>query len=350
MDISCVNLQELDRQIEDYCEKNSIFGVLRVALKGNTVFQKSMGLADFEAKRPFDENSMFTFYSMSKPFCVMGLLKLYDRGLVDIDRHPSAYLPEAEGLDGRVTIRQMLHHISGLPDFAQNTEFASKHKPGYARYAREHLKMLAGYPQYFAPGTDGKYENVNMILSALIIENISGLSYAEYMKKEVFQPLGMKNAVVDNEDLYIPNRVQGYECSDGKIKPVGKCHDWLLGAGDIVGTADDAYALRRAIKDGLLLKAETWREALTPSPINRMGMGCYVTDWHGKRRITHNGGHTGFRLLHIYLPDDDFDMLFMSNSGYGNARADLSEIVYSAFYGKTEDKSDSIEMDKGYIK
>ena len=88
---------------------------------------------------------------------------------------------------------------------------------------------------------------------------------------------------------------------------------------------------------------------LTPSPLNQMGMGCTISNWHGKYRITHNGGHTGFRTLHIQLPEDDFDIIFLSNSGFGEARGDISEMVYQHFYGSTTETAQSIEMDKGYI-
>ena len=127
----------------------------------------------------------------------------------------------------------------------------------------------------------------------------------------------------------------------------------MFGAGDIVGTLDDVYCLNKAIKHRLLLKDETWKEVLSPSPINNMGMGCTVSDWHGKQRITHNGGHLGFRTLHIQLPEDDFDLIFLSNSGFGDARWDISEMVYRAFYGDEdtigESTGETVEMDKGYI-
>jgi CubicO group peptidase (beta-lactamase class C family) len=293
---------------------------------------------------------MFTFYSLSKPFCVIGLMKLKDKGLVDIDAHPSRYVPEMKGFDKRVTIKQMLHHISGLPDFEQNTDFAQKYAPGYARYAREHLTYLADYPQYFAPGTNEKYANVNMVVCALIIENVTSLSYAEYMKKEVFEPLGMRSAVVDNENLIIKDRVEGYELINCVIAKCEKSHNWLLGAGDIVGTVDDVYALNKAIKHRLMLKESTWQEILTPSPLNNMGMGCAVFKWHGKRRITHNGGHKGFRTMHVQLPEDDLDIIFLSNSGYGEAREHLAEMIYSAFYGDNQTAEKTAQkMDMGYI-
>lgn len=349
MDLKYFNKNLLDEKVEKYCSENQIFGSMRVTIKDKIVYEKSVGYADIEKKIPFDKNSAFSFYSLSKPFCVIGLLLLKDKGLVDLTAHPSKYLSEAKGFDERVTIYDMLRHISGLPDFEQIKEFAEKFAPGYAHKTREHMLELVKYPQFFEPGTNGMYANINMIIPALIIENLTGMPYAEYMKKEVFDPLGMQTAVVDDEKKIIKNRVQGYEILDGKVVAVNKSHDWLIGAGDIVGTIDDVYKLNLAIKHKKLLKEETWQDVLTPSPINSFGMGCTVFNWHDKLRVTHNGGHTGFRTLHVQLLEDDFDFIFLSNSGYGDARAYLVELMHDAFYGGGMIGGLEKEMDKGYI-
>lgn len=343
------SLKNLDIKLKEYCQFQKISGVLRVTVKEKIEYQTSFGYANDQNKTEFTDHSMVTFYSMSKPFCAMGLLKLKDAGLIDLDSHPKKYLPEANGFDERITIRHLLHHVSGLPDFEQNVEFCSRYKPGTADKLREHLKLLMAYPSYFAPNTNSMYANVNFVIPALIIENVTGLAYSTYMEKEIFQPLGMKNAVVDNEKLFIKNRVQGYALKDGVRIPVEKSFNWLLGAGDIVGTVDDAYCLNTAYKNRLLLNEGTWDEILTPSPLNQMGLGNIILTWHGKRRINHNGGHHGFRTLHVYLPEDDFDIILLLNSGYGNARNDIAEIVYQAFYDNDRACGVCIEMDKGYV-
>lgn len=341
--------RKFTQRIGDYCREKHIWGVLRVTRRGEILHEQSVGFADRERGLPFDGNSMFTFYSLSKPFCAIGLMKLRDRGLVELDVHPCRYVPEAAGFDSRVTVRQLLHHTSGLPDFEQTGDFAKKYAPGYGKYIREHLKLLSRYPQYFAPGTGSMYANVNFVLCALIIENVTGMAYGDYMKTEVFEPLGMKTAVVDREELRIPNRVEGYALVDGAPARIEKSHDWLLGAGDIVGTVEDVYCLNKAIKNRLLLSEESWKLILTPSGVNDKGMGCTLSRWHGKHRITHNGGHLGFRTLHIQLPEDDFDIIFLSNSGFGNAREELSEMIFEAFCDGTAPKGKMIEMDTGYI-
>ena len=348
--ISGEKITALREALNVYCKKERIFGVLRITQDDKILLEQNFGYADLEAKRPFTKDSLFSLYSLSKPFCVLGLMKLCDKGLVDLDAHPSRYIPEAKELDARVTIRHALHHMSGLPDFEQSKEFAAAYRPGTPARIREHLRLISAYPQYFAPGTETRYTNINIVLAALIIENISGLSYEAYMQKEIFEPLGMKHALVDNAHLSHSDRVTGYELSDGEPKKIARATDWMLGAGDLLGTADDVYALRNAIKNNLLINKGFWQEVLTAAPINDFGMGCRVMPWHEKKCITHNGGHLGFRTLHKYLPDEDFDLIFLSNSGYGSAREDLGEMIFSAFFEEEKDaKNAKIEMDKGYI-
>lgn len=342
-------VEKMDDFIKKHYEENKNSGCLRITKNDEIIYERSIGYADIENKIEFAKNSVFTYYSLTKPFSAIGLLKLKDKNLVDIDAHPSEYVLEAMGFDKNLTVRQMLHHISGLPDFVQTAKFQERYRTGLSWQMREHLKELADYPMVFSPGTEGMYANVNFIVIALIIENVSGMKYPDYMKKEVFEPLGMVTAKIDEENTSVAGRVKGYEVYDGRIQPVDRDQNWMFGAGDIIGTVDDVYCLNKAIKHKLLLKPETWEEVLTPSELNCMGMGCCVTDWHGKKRITHNGGSRGFRTLHIQLPDDDFDIIYLSNSGWGDARNDYAEAIYNAYYGEDSSVGKRVVMDNGYI-
>lgn len=341
--------QKMDAFIAEYYEKTGISASLRVTCRDEVILERFIGFADRERGIALKADSVFTLYSLSKPFCALGLLRLHDEGKVNIDLHPGEYVPEARGFDRRVTIRHLLHHVSGLPDFSQTTAFSQKYPPALPGEIREQMRLLTGYPQYFEPGTRGMYANINFILCALMIENISGMPYAEYMLSAVFRPLNMPCAQVDRAGLPVPERVQGYQMEGETIAPVSRALGWMMGAGDIIGTLDDVYCLNRAIKHRLLLRSETWAQVLTPSPINRMGMGCTVTEWHGKTRITHNGGHRGFRTLHIQLPGDDFDVILLSNCGWGDARNDFAEAIHAAYYGGDAAPGERVRMDTGYI-
>ena len=187
----------LKQKIAAYCTEHQIMGMLRVTRSDRILYTQSMGFADREARVPFGDDSMFTLYSLSKPFCAVGLLRLYDRGDVSLDVHPSVYVEEAAGFDARLTVRHLLHHVSGLPDFEQDRAFAMAHPSGEAQIVREQLPLLAALPQHFAPGEAAMYANVNFVLTALIIESVSGMAYADYMKGRIlrFKRLCMRTAL-----------------------------------------------------------------------------------------------------------------------------------------------------------
>ena len=341
--------EQLTAAIDEYCREHHTFGSLRITQNDEILYKHTMGYANLETKKAFDDESMFTLYSLSKPFCAMGLLRLMERGLVDLECHPSRYLPEAEGFDERVTLRQMLQHVSGLPDFYLCGEFDEPYPLHDPDEMRRQVKRLTSVPSLFAPGTQAQYANINYYLPALIIENVTDTPYEDYMRAEVFDPLEMPHAIVERRPIEIPNRVQGYALVDGLPVPTEKSFEWMLGAGDVVATVDDVYCLHHAVRDRLLLKDDTWDQVLTPSPLNAMGLGCTIKAWHNKLRITHNGGHTGFRTYHIHILQDDLDIILLSNSGYGQARNDLAEILYDFCYHDGSEAGEQNEMDKGYI-
>ena len=340
---------KIDHFIDRYCEQYHYSGVLRITHRDQVLYERSMGYADWEKKIPMDLNCHFTMYSLSKPFCAIGLLLLVDQGLVSLDAHPAVYVPEAAGFDSRVTIRNMLLHSSGMPDFGKYMRELDIPNTNWYGKARELVLADAKFPQEFVPGTNTQYANINFTLAALVIENVTGMDYADYMRERVFEPLGMLNTLVDRPGLNIADRAVGHDYSGDRILRKDCDVSWMLGAGDVLSTVDDVYQLNLAIKHQKLLKPDTWQQVLTPSPLSQFGFGCSVTQWHGKKRITHNGGHQGFRTLHIQLPEDDFDIILLSNCGFGDSRNTISEAIYAAFYGEDGSGTQTVEMDAGYI-
>ncbi len=343
-------INEMDCFLEEYYKNNKNSGCLRVTLKDEVIYEKFIGYADIENKVEFTNKSMFTLYSLSKPFCAIGLMKLKDKGLIDINRHPGVYLNEAKGFPDELTIKHLLQHVSGVPDFDNDTDFMEKYEGETSEQLRNNLLLLTKENMLFAPGTKHNYTNTNFIICALIIESVSGMEYAEYMKKEVFEPLGMQDTYIYSKKLGSNGLVKGYEMTENGIAPIERAKEWILGGADVVSTIDDVYCLNKAIKNKLLLSSESWDEILTPNPLNSMGLGCRINEWHGKERIVHNGGWYGFRTMHVQLPKYDFDIILLLNSGWGYPREDIIEAVHNAYYGNNALKSDELKMDEGYIK
>lgn len=341
--------QKLDAFLNRYCELYRFSGILRVTHQDEILYEKCIGFADIEHQIPITPQSVFTLYSLSKPFCAIGLLHLVDQGLVDLDAHPGQYVPEAKNFDSRVTLRHILHHAGGLPDF---TAYDNEVRATYLSVPfdlRKIIALLAQKPLRFVPGTSMEYANINFALPALIIENVTGRPYADYMREEVFLPLGMKTAVVDDRHRLIPHRVRGYEISGEEWIDPGRDMELMFGAGDIVAGAEDVYCLNLAIKQKKLLRPETWQQVLTPAfENNPFGMGCAIVEHGGRRLVQHNGGHLGFRTLHQQYLEEDFDIILLSNCGFGNSRSTISDAVFAAFFGE-EKSCFRVKMDAGYI-
>ncbi len=340
-------LTQFHQFLEEFGKTHFLSGTLQLRYKEELIFHRNFGMADYENQIPFSDDSVFSYYSISKPFCAIGIMKQWDKGLVELDAHPGRYVPEAKALHPAVTIRHLLQHTSGIADFEQTEAFRTKYVHGPYENLREHLACISTYPTQFEPGTGGFYANINYCLISLILESVTGMDYGMYMREEVFSPLGLTTAQIDVFGLAVANRVRGYAEAQGKRIPVEKSYDWMRGAGDVIGTAADLYCLNPAIKHRTLLSDAAWKNILTPSPVNGFGFGCTVFPWHSRTCIRHNGGHKGFRTLHFQVAEDDLDLIWLSNFTGCDIRSALIEAVGSCFYENADTVNAS--MDKGYI-
>lgn len=274
-------------------------------------------------------------------------MRLVDQGRASLDDHPGKYVEEAKKLHPAITMRMLLNHTSGLPDFSQSEEYL-KIRYTYPVDIRAMIDCIASLPMNAEPGTTVRYINAGFFLTSVVTESIAGLPWREYIEKEVFQPLGMEHSGIDQVPLILPDRAAGYDFSGMDIvQPPHLFADWMMGAGAGYATVDDVYQLHTAVRDRLLVSETAWKEILTPSG-GAFGLGCSVSSWHGKLRYQHNGGFTGFRTLHVHLPEDDFDIILLSNMGFGNARTAFSEAIHALYYEGETAASDQPRMDAGY--
>lgn len=341
--------QRLDQWIDRYCLQFPFSGSLQVTKNDQILLRRDIGLANRELSVPIGPDTRFRLYSMTKPFCALGLLQLHEQGLVSLDDHPGKYLPQAKTLHPGITLRRLMDHSSGLPDFSQSPDFRLLQYQRPVDVAAL-LRCITEMPMNFAPGTATNYTNVGFFLISMVVEAVSGISWAQYTENEVFAPLGMGHTVIDTASRLVPNRAAGYDV-DGLafVSAPYLCIDWMKGAGAAIGTVSDVYRLHLAAQNRTFLRPETWDMVFTPSA-GVYGLGCSVTRWHGKLRYTHNGGHFGFRTLHIHLPEENFDIILLSNTGFGNARTAFSEAIYQLYFGEGDAADAQPAMDPGFAR
>ncbi|MBE6966498.1 MAG: beta-lactamase family protein [Ruminococcaceae bacterium] len=338
--------KRLNTWLTEYEKNTSFSGSVQVISKGEVIFKKHIGYTDRERKIAIDDDTRFRFYSLTKPFVAIGIMKLYEEGMISLSAHPGEYIECARELDTRITIEMLLKHISGLPEIADADKLQKKEEFDLSA----EVQKLSGIPLNFEPGTQVEYLNTNFIIPSLILEKFHKMPLCKYFEELLFPTLGMQTALCDTGESKIENLATGYEKSEsGEIVPADYVNMKLMsGAGFAVGKLSDAVCLYDIIKNNKFLKPETWQKIFTVSDVGDFGAGCIVFEWNGKRTYQHNGGFLGFRTIHRYLPEADFDIIVLSNVGFVDGRIEICEKIHEIYFGESRNNNNP-EMDKGFI-
>ena len=321
-------------------------GQVLVARYGTIVFEKYAGTLHIPGTDSITDSTSLHIASVSKTFTAMAVLKLVEEGHCRLDDEFSKYFPRFN-YPG-VTIRSLLNHRSGLPNYTHFLDNMGwdKNRP---ISNEELLDFLVGQKDSLAdiapPNTRFAYCNTNYALLALLIEQVSGLRYPEYLQRNFFEPLGMKHTFV-----YQPadsNRVAPSYNWKGKLEPLNYM-DRVYGDKNIYTTVRDLLTWDRALSSNLLFGAETIREAYTPYSNERPGIKNYGLGWRmlnypdGKRIIYHNGWWHGSNASFIRLVNDSATIIVIGNKftrAVYNARV-LAELFGNYFGTGEEEESE----------
>ncbi|WP_410638456.1 serine hydrolase domain-containing protein [Amycolatopsis sp. lyj-346] len=285
-------------------------------------------------------NGRFRIGSNTKTFVATVVLQLVAEGKVGLDAPAAGYLP-GFGLDRRITVRMLLQHTSGvfshtgdhydgttlpgLPSTGQewvDNRFRT-YRPG------ELARFSLARPALFTPGTDWNYSNTNYTLAALLIEHVTGHSYAEEVRRRLLDPLKLRGTVVPGTSPEIPGpHAHGYyhyqNAGQWPTVDVTRQNPSLLfGAGDMISTTQDLQTFFSALMGGRLLPAGLLAEMRTPHPKSGYGLGLFVADAGcGVTVLRHNGSTIGYGAL-MYSTPDGRTTLTASLTG-GDAETDLA--------------------------
>ncbi|MGW1196860.1 serine hydrolase domain-containing protein [Streptomyces sp. NPDC002536] len=277
-----------------------------------------------EAAKP-SVDGQFWVGSTTKTFVATLVLQLVADGTIGLDAPVAEHLPRF-GLDRRVTVRMLLQHTSGVynctgefgPDgtFVPGIPSVGKEwvENRFHTYQPEELVRFAlSKPARFEPGTGQGYSNTNYTLAVLLIEKLTGRSYAEEMQRRILRPLGLSGTVVPGTTPEIPGpHAHGYyryeDAGQWKVVDVARQNlSLLVGAGDMISTTRDLHTFFSALLGGRLLPAPLLAEMRTPHGEIGYGLGLFVQDLGpdcGGTIVHHNGGAPGgYGALMIGTPD-----------------------------------------------
>ncbi|MER5423364.1 serine hydrolase domain-containing protein [Streptosporangium roseum] len=313
---------ELQKAIEEIVDSGLTGVTLRVHdERGEWV--GSAGEAELGGTAKPPTNGHVRIGSVTKTFTATVVLQLVAEGKIGLDTPADDYLPEF-GLDRRITVRMLLQHTSGVFNFTGEYYEDGTFAPGIAwggqewvdnrfkTYRPEELVRLAlSKPARFEPGTDWSYANTNYVLARLLIEKVTGRSYAEEMQRLILGPLGLSGTVAPTtrSEISEPHAHAYYRYEDaGREKTVDVTRQnpsWISSGGDMISTTQDLHTFISALVGGKLLPAPLLAEMCTPHPKIGYGLGVFVQDAgeNGGTVITHNGGHGGHAALMYSTPD-----------------------------------------------
>ncbi|MCX6544386.1 MAG: serine hydrolase [Acidobacteria bacterium] len=296
-------------------------GATAIVMKdGRVVLRKAYGLANVELQVPMRPESVLALASLSKQFTAAAILKLAEEGRLSLGDDISRFLPHYPTHGINITIEHLLTHTSGLNALSETSDLraVTVQEGKLIDVLGDWVKDL---PQDAAPGERWAYSNWGYNLLGAIIEQVSGQSYADYLRQRIFEPLGMTHTYYADRRQIIPLRATGYDAQTDAVFNVLPSRSRIFhpsGAGGLLSTIDDLARWDEALYGDRILSAASRARMFTPFRLNdgnstRYGYGWDIGDDDGRRVQEHAGGTTGFVSYIVRMPDDRVFVAILSN-------------------------------------
>lgn len=290
--------------LRSYVAAEGLVGTIVVRKDGEDLMRASYGYADRAQQRPNDMQTRYRIASLTKSFTAVSTVLLKRAGAIDsYDDTFSRHLPDYPN-GSAFTLRQLLTHTSGIPDYVGRVDSSEPHSPLDLMRAFENLPLV------FAPGTDFLYSNANYVLLGHLTETLGGLSYAEFMQANVWRPLGLTDTEYGSPAPEGPAYALGY--TDLAQSQRAREHDLsaAYAAGGLVSTADDLMRWAASFTEGGLLTADELAEVFGDE---RYGFGWVTGELAGKPVFGHTGGIDGFSAILALFPEQNAVIVVLSN-------------------------------------
>lgn len=323
-------IQEIDSLFTSWNVSNHPGGSVLVSRDGKTIFSKSYGLANIEYEVANTKHTLFNIGSISKQFTAMGIVLLEQQNKLSIDDDISKHIPELPDFGETITIRHLLHHTSGLRDLHGLLGLAGWRR-GDLETNDDIYRIIKNQKELnFKPGEEFLYSNTGYILLAKIIENASQLEFDQWMKQNIFQPLGMKDTYVATSlNKIVPNNATSYylrEEFESAMEYWG-----YFGSGNIHSTTKDLNIWLQNFSTPQNNWESAFDKLLSTTPLNNgfetnYGFGIRIEEYAGKKVIQHGGSVGGFRAIARAFPEEHLNIVILSNYSSSNIGSKANKI------------------------
>ncbi|NNF81288.1 MAG: beta-lactamase family protein, partial [Flavobacteriaceae bacterium] len=259
--------QDLETQLDNYLAETyspeKPGATVLISRDGKAVYRKAFGMADLELGVKMKPEHVFEIGSITKQFTAVSILMLEEQGKLSVQDDITKYIPDYPTNGQTISIHHLLNHTSGIKSYTGMERFRKNARVDMT--PTELIDFFKNEPMDFEPGEQFLYNNSGYILLGHIIEVVCGISYAEFIEQNIFEPLGMKNSYFGSMTKLIPNRASGYQNRDGYVNAEYLSLTLPYAAGSIMSNVDDLLTWQNAIRDNKLITAESHAKAVNGS-------------------------------------------------------------------------------------
>jgi CubicO group peptidase (beta-lactamase class C family) len=313
-----VHADSVDDYVRTELARQRIPGLAVVVTKsGKIVKVAGYGYANIEHQVPVKSETVFQSGSISKQLAAAVAMLLVEDGKIGLDDPVKKYLLDAPPAWDGISIRHLLTHTSGIPEYEFGKDFDMR--KDYTD--DERLRIVYGMKLEFTPGSRWSYSDTGYMVLGILLSHAGGSFYGDILKRRVFEPLGMNTAGIISEEDVIPNRAAGYRLVKNEIKnqKFVSPSNYKTADGSLCWSVLDMAKWANAGRTKALLKPDSWREMTTAVRLISgkaypYGFGWYIDDWNGKPVLEHGGYGSGFSAqLSRRLGDDELAVAVLCN-------------------------------------
>jgi D-alanyl-D-alanine carboxypeptidase len=314
-------------------------GVSIAIMRGHkVVLAKGYGLADHAADGPATAHTIYAIGSLSKQFTAAAIMKLYEEGRLQLDEPVTHYLPEYRAAQTPVpTIRNLLQQNSGLPAWDDLPEFQDVDTGDASRFELSRMiDAIARQPPLYRPGEWWSYSNSNYTVLAAVVERVTGMRHDEYLVSAFFNRLGLRSmgGCASSRSASGDQRAVGYQDSRSfALRPVTVVKaKAFTGAGGLCSNVMDLATWMRALVDGKVVSANSFRQMTTAVPVRAgftppYGFGVSLLPLAGQRAVWHTGVLSGYTAVLAYFPGHDLIIAALANARRARLEQDVKDVA-----------------------
>lgn len=333
----------VDQAVKTEMRSQKAIGVaIGILQKGQISYVQGYGLADKEKEIPVTSQSLFRWASVSKPVTAVAAMQLVEKGRLDLDADVRTYVPEFPEKEGKITVRQLLCHQSGIVHYSNGKVIVTKRDYGVPHPFEDVVLALDNFkesPLIHQPGEKASYTTHGFVLLSAVVERAGKTRYLDQVNERIFKPLGMTTMQPDYEWKDIPNRAVGYrKLGEEIVKSKDVDVSWKLGGGGFISNIDDMARFAQGLLQRKLVNAKTEELMWTPQKtsdgkVTTYGLGFSVDSPNNRLRVSHSGAQEKTRTRLVIYPRLGQGVVVMTNSEYADP-AKFTTVVLGALQKK----------------